>query len=58
MDESFYTKSMDLSEQDFELKDEIEKDRSLKIKIIIVICIIVAIVGAIAFVVLKNKGII
>ena len=52
MDESFYTKSMDLSEQDFELKDEIEKDRSLKIKIIIVICIIVAIVGAIAFVII------
>ena len=58
MDDSFYTKSMDLSEQDFELKDEIEKDKSLKVKIAVVICIILVIIGAIAFVLLKKKGII
>lgn len=58
IDDSFYTKSMDLSEQDFELKEEMEKDKSLKIKIIAVICIIVIIIVAIVFVLMKKKGII
>ena len=58
IDNSFYTKSMDLSEQDFEFSEEFEKDRKLKIKIIIVVSIIVLIIGVITFVFLKNKGII
>ena len=58
IDNSFYTQSMDLSDQDFEFSEEFEKDRKLKIKIIIVVSIIVLIIAIIAFVVLKNKGII
>lgn len=58
IDNSFYTQSMDLSDQDFEFSEEFEKDRKLKIKIIIVVSIIVLIIAIIAFVVLKKKGII
>lgn len=57
-DSSFYTKSMDLSEQDFELGEELERDKKLKIKIIIVVIIIISILSVVAFIVLKNKGII
>ena len=58
IDESFYTKSMDLSEQDFEFSEEFERDKKLKIKIIIIVTMIILILGVVAFVVLKKKGII
>jgi len=58
IDDSFYTKSMDLSEHDFELSEEIESDRKTKLKIIIVISIIIIIVLIIIFFILKQKGII
>lgn len=58
IDDSFYTKSMDLSEHDFELSDEIESERKTKIKIIVVISIIVLIVFIVGFFILKQKGII
>ena len=58
VDESFYTKSMDLSEQDFELSEELERDKKLKTKIIIVVIVIIAILAVVAFVILKRKGII
>ena len=58
VDDSFYTKSMDLSEHDFELSDEIETERKTKIKIIAVISIIVIIALIITFFILKQKGII
>ncbi len=58
VDDSFYTRSMDLSEQDFELSEELENDKKLKIKIIIVVAIIVLILLVVGFVFLKKKGII
>lgn len=58
IDDSFYTKSMDLSEHDFELSDEIEAEKTTKIRILIVISIIIIIVGIIVFFILKQKGII
>ena len=58
IDDSFYTKSMDLSEHDFELSEEIETERKTKIKIIAVISIIVTIALIITFFILKQKGII
>ena len=58
IDNSFYTQSMDLSDQDFEFSEEFERDRKLKIKIIIVIAIIILIVAVVGFVIFKKKGII
>ena len=58
VDDSFYTRSMDLSDQDFELSEELEHDKKLKLKIIIVVVIIVLILAAVGFVILKKKGII
>ena len=57
VDDSFYTKSMDLSEQDFELSEELEQDRKIKIKIIIVVLVILLLVGVVAYLFLKKKGI-
>lgn len=58
IDDSFYTKSMDLSEQDFELSDEIEKESRTRTKIIIVIVIILVLLFIVGFFILKQKGII
>lgn len=58
IDDSFYTKSMDLSEQDFEFSEELEQERKLKIKITIVVLIIIALLCVIAYFILKQKGII
>lgn len=44
---SFYTKSMDLTEQDFELKDEIIEENKAKRKILILIVLIIIVVIAI-----------
>lgn len=57
MDNSFYTKSMNFSEQDFEFAEELEKDKKLKLKIIVIISLIFIILGVIIFVILKQKGI-
>lgn len=60
IDNSFYTKSMDLSEQDFEFSDEIEAERKAKIKaiIIIVVILLLIVIGVVTFLFLKQKGII
>lgn len=60
MDNSFYTKSMDLSEHDFEFSDELEAERKSKIKVIIILVIIllIIVIGVISYLVLKQKGII
>lgn len=60
IDNSFYTKSMDLSEQDFEFSDEIEAERKAKIKVIIIIVVILLliVIGVVTFLFLKQKGII
>ncbi len=57
---SFYTQSMDLSNQDFELSEEIEAERKTKIKILIIIMIalIIIIIGVVGYLILKDKGII
>ena len=57
IDKSFYTQSMDLSEQDFEFSEELERERKTKIKIAIVVSIIIVIIGVVLFLVLKKKGI-
>ena len=59
LDSSFYTKSMDLSEQDFELSEEIEAERQKHRKILIVIISIILFVGIaiLAFLGLKKMGI-
>lgn len=57
-DESFYTNSIDLSDQDFELSDELENDKKIKIKIIIIVIIVVILISIIAIGFLKQKGII
>ncbi len=56
-DNSFYTQSMDLSDQDFELSEELERDKKIKIKIIIVVVVILLILSVVAFLILKRKGI-
>ena len=58
IDDSFYTKSMDLSEQDFEFSEELERDRKTKIKIIGVIIVIILIACVVAYFIMKQKGII
>ena len=58
IDDSFYTQSMDLSEHDFELSEEIEKETKSKIKIIGVLLVIVVVIFIVIFFILKQKGII
>ena len=58
IDNSFYTKSMDLSDHDFELSEEIERESRIKFKIVLIVVIILLIIFAVAFLVLKGKGII
>ena len=60
IDDSFYTKSMDLSNQDFEFSEELEAERKTKTKILIafLIILIIAIVGIVAFLILKREKII
>jgi len=57
---SFYTQSMDLSDQDFEFSEEFEKERKTKIKILIAVVsvIIVGVIGVLVFLLLKHKGLI
>lgn len=52
---SFYTKSMDLSEQDFELRDEIVEENKEKRKILILVVLIVLVVIAIASILILKK---
>lgn len=58
IDDSFYTKSMDLSEQDFEFSEELENDKKTKIKIISVILVIAIIIAIVVYFIIKQKGII
>ena len=57
---SFYTKSMDLSEQDFEMSEEFVEKRSIKktLLIIFVIIILLAIIGVVGYFLLRSKNII
>lgn len=56
---SFYTKSMDLTEHDFEFKEEIEEESKEKRKILILVVLIVIVVIAIVSVfILKKIGVI
>jgi len=56
---SFYTRSMDLSEQDFELRDEIVEEIKEKRKILIlVVLIVIVIVAIISIFILKKINII
>ena len=56
---SFYTKSMDLSEHDFEFKEEIEEENKEKRKILILVVLIVIVIFAIiSLVILRKFGII
>lgn len=56
---SFYTRSMDLSEQDFEIRDEIKKENKAKRRIIILVVLIILIVIAIvSFFILKKLNMI
>ncbi len=56
---SFYTRSMDLSEQDFELRDEIIEENKAKRKVIILLILIILILIAIgSFFILKKLDII
>ncbi|MDD6878895.1 MAG: hypothetical protein PUD59_01515 [bacterium] len=58
VDNSFYTKSLDLSKQDFEFSDEIEEERKTTIKIVSVIAIIIVIILIVIFFILKSKNMI
>lgn len=55
LDSSFYTKSMDLSEQDFELSDEIEEEKQKHRKILIAFISIVLFIGVAILIVLGLK---
>ncbi len=56
---SFYTRSMDLSEQDFELRDEIKEESKAKRRIIIlVVLIILVLIAIVSFFVLKEINVI
>lgn len=56
---SFYTKSMDLTEQDFELKDEIIEENKAKRKILIlVVLIIIVVIAIVGLFILKKINII
>ena len=52
---SFYTKSMDLSEQDFELRDEIVEESKEKRKILILVVLIILVVIAIGSILILKK---
>ena len=52
---SFYTKSMDLSEQDFEIKEEIAEENREKRKILILVVLIVLVLIAIASIFILKK---
>ena len=57
--ESFYTRSMDLSEHDFEIRDEIIEESKDKRKILIlVILIILVIIAIVALFILKKINVI
>lgn len=57
---SFYTRSMDLSEQDFEMSEEFVEDNKKKkvVLIVVVILVLLLIVGVIGYFLLKFKNII
>lgn len=59
IDNSFYTKSMDLSEQDFDFDELTEKKSSIKkgVLITLVVIVLLAIIGIVMFFVLQNTGI-
>lgn len=59
MDNSFYTRSMDLSEHDFDFDEEAEKRSSIKkgILIFVIIIILLAIIGVVGYFVLQHFGI-
>ena len=52
---SFYTRSMDLSEHDFELRDEIVEDNKEKRKILILVILIILVIIAIAALFILKK---
>jgi len=52
---SFYTKSMDLSEQDFEFKDEIVQENKEKRKILILVVLIILVIVAIVSIFILKK---
>ena len=59
INKSFYTKSMDLSEYDFDLDEENSKNSSLKkgILISLVVIVMLIIIGVVMFFVLQNMNI-
>jgi len=59
IDDSFYTRSMDLSEHDFEFDDITERKTSIKkgILITLIIIILLVITGVVAVFLLKNAGV-
>lgn len=58
VDNSFYTRSMDLSEQDFDFDDAVEKNGTKrKILIFVVILILLAIIGIVTYFVLQHFNI-
>ncbi len=59
VDNSFYTRSMDLSEQDFDFDEEIEHSSSLKKRILIIAItiILLAIIAVVIYFVLQHFGI-
>ena len=60
IDDSFYTKSMDLSDQDFEFSEELEQEKKNKIKVLIIglVVLIIIIITIVGVLILKTKGII
>ena len=54
-DQDFYTRSMDLSEHDFELRDEIVEDNKEKRKILILVILIILVIIAIAALFILKK---
>lgn len=52
---SFYTRSMDLSEHDFEIRDEIIEDNKEKRKILILVVLIILVIIAIASIFILKK---
>lgn len=59
IDDSFYTRSMDLSEHDFDFDELAEKKSSVKkgVLITLVVIILLIIIGVVTFFILKNNGI-
>lgn len=59
VDNSFYTRSMDLSEQDFDFDEEIEHSSSIKKRILIIVItiILLAIIAVVIYFVLQHFGI-